>query len=68
MSDLYGIINPILAAITVLASAAATYLLYRKKEVVDLAIEVITAYEDKSISEDEYGRIVQKLKDVIYKK
>lgn len=68
MSDLYGIITPILAGIAVLASATAAYLWYRKREIVELVMEVIDAYDDKNISEEEYGKIVRKLKDVIYKK
>ena len=82
MSDLYGIITPILAGISILASATAGYLLYRQKEiaalvkeVVDLVIVAKNANADKTISDEEYDKIMKelndvaaKLKDVIYKK
>lgn len=82
MSDIYTTLAPILAGIAALALSAAAYLWYRQKEiialakeVVDLAIVIKDSNEDKSISEEEYNKIVQeindvaiKLKDVIYKK
>ena len=82
MSDLYAVITPILAGISILASAVAGYLLYRQreiaalvKEVVDLVIVAKNANTDKTISDEEYDVIMKelndvaaKLKDVIYKK
>ena len=82
MSDIYATITPILAVISVLASAVAGYLLYRQreiaalvKEVVDLVIVAKNANADKTISDEEYEKIMKelndvaaKLKDVIYKK
>jgi len=82
MSDLYGIITPILAGISILASATAGYLLYRQKEIAALVKEVLdlvvvakNANQDKNISDEEYDNIMKelndvaaKLKDVIYKK
>ena len=82
MSDIYATITPILAVISVLTSATAGYLLYRQKEiaalvkeVVDLVIIAKNANADKTISDEEYDKIMKelndvaaKLKDVIYKK
>ncbi len=82
MSDIYTTITPILAIVAALASAVATYLLYRQKEiaalvtdVVDLVVIVNNANQDDNISTEEYDNIMKhlndvavKLKDVIYKK
>lgn len=82
MSDIYTTIAPILIGIAGIAFTAAGYLWYRNKEVITLAKEVLdlvvvvkASYDDKNISEEEYGKIIQelndisiKLKDVIYKK
>ena len=67
MSEIYNTLLPILTGVAALAMTAAGYLLYRQKEIIALAKEVIISYEDKNISEEEYGKIVQKLKRVIYK-
>lgn len=82
MSDIYAIVTPILAGVSILASAVAGYLLYRQKEiaalvkeVVDLVVVAKNANQDKNISDEEYDKIMKelndvaaKLKDVIYKK
>lgn len=82
MSDIYSIVTPILAGVSALAISSATYLLYRKREVIELAKELVDvvskakiAYEDKNVTEEEYGLIIKelievadKLKAVIYKK
>lgn len=82
MSELYGTLVPVLASITALAVTAVGYLLYRQKEIISLAKEVLTlvsvikeSYEDKNISEEEYSKIIREindvavgLKDVVYKK
>lgn len=82
MSDIYTVITPILAGVSILASAVAGYLLYRQKEiaalvkeVVDLVVVAKNANQDKNISDEEYDKIMKelndvaaKLKDVIYKK
>ena len=71
MSDIYATITPILAVISVLTSAAAGYLLYRQKEiavlvkeVVDLVIVAKNANADKTISDEEYDKIMKELNDV----
>lgn len=82
MSDIYTTITPILAGISILASAAVGYLLYREreiaalvKEVVDLVVVAKNANQDDNISNEEYDNIMKhlndvavKLKAVIYKK
>jgi len=81
MSDLYGLMTIILTGTSVLASAAVGYLLYRQKEIAALVKEVVglvvvanNANADKTISDEEYDKIMKelndvaaKLKDVIYK-
>lgn len=62
------ILELILAILSVLSASVATYFIYRKREITLLAIEIIVSYEDKNISKEEYGRIVQKLKNVVCKK
>lgn len=54
-------------AISTVGMVVFGYLNYRKAEVMDLAFEVVEAYSDKKISEDEYKKIVDKLKLVLYK-
>jgi hypothetical protein len=44
------------------------YLNYRKAEVITFAMEVVAAYADKTITEEEYSLIVEKLKLILYKK
>ena len=44
------------------------YVGYRQREIIELAIELIEAYSDKEISEEEYGMIINRLKAVICKK
>ena len=82
MSDIYTVVTPILAGVSILASTAVGYLLYRQKEiavlvkeVVDLVVVAKNANQDKNISDEEYDKIMKelndvatKLKDVIYKK
>lgn len=82
MSDIYSAVAPILTGVAALAISAATYLLYRKREIIALSKELVdvvskakVAYEDKNVTEEEYGEIVKelievadKLKAVIYKK
>jgi len=58
----------IYAIATTIGTVVFGYLSYRKAEVIALAIELVEAYSDKEISEYEYGKIVDKLKAVIYKK
>jgi len=54
--------------ISTVGMIAFAYVGYRQREIIELAIELIEAYSDKEISEYEYGKIVDKLKAVIYKK
>lgn len=56
------------AILTSIGTAVYGYLYYRRAEVINLAMEVVEAYADKEITEEEYGRIVEKLKKVLYKK
>lgn len=58
-------ISEILAAtLTVVGS----YLAYRLYEIIGLAQDVITAYDDNEITEDEFKFIVEDLRKVVYKK
>jgi 2-keto-4-pentenoate hydratase len=65
---MYIDIPTIIAALASVATVVYGYLFYRRSEVVDLAFEIIEAYEDKNVTEEEFGEIVERLKKVIYKK
>ena len=74
MSDIYTTITPILAGISILASAAFGYLLYREREiaalvkdVVDLVVVAKNANQDSNISNEEYDNIMKHLNDVAVK-
>lgn len=54
--------------ITTIGTAVAIYIWYRNQEIINLAKSVVEAYKDKTISEEEYKEIVDKLGSVIYKK
>jgi len=56
------------AIVTTIGTAAFAYISYRRSEVMALAFEVVDAYSDKTITEEEYKLIVDKLKAVLYKK
>lgn len=58
----------IYAVLTTIGTVAYGYLYYRRAEVLDLAMEIVDAYTDKAVTEEEYGKIVEKLKIVLYKK
>lgn len=74
MSDIYTILVPVLTGVAALSMTVAGYLWYRQKEIialakeiVDLAVVIKTSNEDKSISEEEYNKIVQEINDVAVK-
>lgn len=67
LSELPELLNVLLGIISITASAIAGYVIYRKKEIFDLAVEVVRAYDDKNISEEEYDKIIEKLRKVIFK-
>lgn len=56
------------AALTTIGAAVFAYLWYRRKEVVDLAVEVYEAAKDKTVTEEEFQKIADKLGKVLYKK
>lgn len=54
--------------LTTVGTAAALYLWCRNDEILNLAKDVVNAYADKNISEEEYKVIVEDLGAIIYKK
>ena len=44
------------------------YLFYRLRELIDLGEEIVIAYDDHTVTEEEYKRIVDRLRLVLFKK
>ena len=44
------------------------YLFYRLRELIDLGEEIVIAYDDHTVTEEEYKKIVDRLRLVLFKK
>ncbi len=55
------------AVLSTIGALILAYLNYRKAEIIALAMEVVRAYSDKTITEEEYKLIVDKLEIVLNK-
>lgn len=58
----------IYTVLTTIGTVVFGYLNYRKTEVIALGMEIVRAYADKNVSEEEYKLIVDDLEAVLYKK
>lgn len=57
----------IYAILTTISTIVLGYVNYRKKEIIDLGMELVIAYADQTVTEEEYGKIVERLKAVLNK-
>lgn len=54
--------------LTTIGAVLFAYLYYRRREIVDLTMEIIDAYSDSEVTEEEFDQIIEKAKKVLYKK